>query len=62
MTEGLNNVGILVPQSGIEPVSPALEGEFNHWITREVPAYSILKVNTIHLTSLPTHPRLSVSI
>ena len=30
--------GILVPQPGIEPVSPALEAlSLNHWTAREVP-------------------------
>ena len=30
--------GILVPQPGIEPLSPALQGVFfNHWTTQEVP-------------------------
>ena len=33
--------GILVPQPGIEPVSPVMEGQcLNHWTTREVPALS----------------------
>ena len=32
--------GILVPQPGIEPVSPAVEAESpNHWTTREVPGF-----------------------
>ena len=30
--------GILVPQPGIEPMSPAMEAQsLNYWITREVP-------------------------
>ena len=30
--------GILVPQPGIEPAPPALEGQsLNHWTTREAP-------------------------
>ena len=35
--------GILVPQPGIEPVSPALEAwHCNHWTTKEVPYFSCL--------------------
>ena len=35
--------GILVPQPGIEPVSPAVEAQsLNHWSTREVPGDSLL--------------------
>ena len=35
--------GILVPQPGIEPTTPALEGGFlNHWTTREVPTLRFL--------------------
>ena len=36
--------GILVPQPGIEPASPALIGRWilNHWTTREVPGYMFL--------------------
>ena len=31
--------GILAPQLGIKPMSPALQGKlFNHWTTKEVPA------------------------
>ena len=30
--------GILVPQSGIEPTSPAC-GSLNHWTAREVPNF-----------------------
>ena len=34
----VQHVGILVPQSGIEPVAPAVEVQiFNHWTTREAP-------------------------
>ena len=29
--------GLLVSQPWIKPASPALEGRFNHWATREVP-------------------------
>ena len=30
--------GILVPQPGVGPVTPALEAQsLNHWTTREVP-------------------------
>ena len=30
--------GILVPQPGIKPMSPAMEAQsLNHWTTREVP-------------------------
>ena len=33
--------GILIPQPGIEPVSPVMEGQcLNHWTTREAPALS----------------------
>ena len=36
--------GILVPQPGIEPASPALEGwSFNHWTAREVLGLPFLK-------------------
>ena len=35
--------GILVPQPGIKPTTPALEGGFlNHWTTREVPTLRFL--------------------
>ena len=34
--------GILIPQPGIEPVSPAVEQSPNHWITREVPMFTIV--------------------
>lgn len=33
----LASCGILVPQPGIQPASPALEGGLNHWTIREVP-------------------------
>ena len=37
--------GILIPQPGIEPRSPALGvRSLNHWLTREVPS-SFLKIN-----------------
>ena len=35
------HVGILVPQPGIEPVSPELQAEnLNNWTTKEVPGSS----------------------
>ena len=35
-------MGILVPQTGIEPKPPALEAQsLNHWTTREVPLLRI---------------------
>ena len=33
---GCEACGILAPRPGIEPTPPALEGEVNHWTTREV--------------------------
>ena len=33
---GHKSHGILVPQQGIEPTPPALEGEVNHWTTRDI--------------------------
>ena len=39
---GLESCGILAPQTGIEPIPPALEGKVNHWTTREVLATHIL--------------------
>ena len=33
--------GILVPQAGIEPVTPVVEAQsLNHWTTREVLAFT----------------------
>ena len=38
--------GILVPQPGIEPMSPALKVQkLNHWTTREVPDSSVFKIS-----------------
>ena len=35
--------GILVPQSAIQPMLPALEAQtLSHWATREVPIYTLL--------------------
>ena len=34
--------GILVPQPGIEPPSPAWQGGLNHWVTRELPRIAYL--------------------
>ena len=42
--------GILVPQPGIKPPSPAVEaGSPNHWITREVPIIIIIIIQTARL-------------
>ena len=41
---------ILAPQSGIEPVPPALEDKvFNHWITGEVPILYFLNSSLLLL-------------
>ena len=41
---GFKACGILGPQAGIKPVSPALEAwSLNHWTTTEVPASNIFK-------------------
>ena len=37
---GCKACGILVPQPGIEPTHPVLEGSLNHWTTREVPRHN----------------------
>ena len=40
--------GILVPQSGIELIPPAVEARsLNHWSTREVPLNNILNNNIL---------------
>ena len=37
--------GILVPQTGLKPTAPALEGEvLNHWATREVPEINLFLI------------------
>ena len=36
--------GILVPQPGIEPLSPAVEAQsLNHWTAKEVPRFYLFK-------------------
>ena len=62
---GCTAYGILVPQSGVEPISPVLEAQsLNHWTSREVPAvanfkrsifllrYNSYKIKFIHLKSI----------
>ena len=45
--------GILVPWSGIEPLSPAVEVQsFNHWTAREVPTTFVLKIPILTRFSL----------
>ena len=45
--------GILVPRSGIGPRTPALGvWSLNHWTTREVPPFTVLKVIEIPQRSL----------
>ena len=56
--------GILVPRPGIEPTSLALQGRFfNHWTTREVPAFMFFKrMNMIQaLVNLDQPPRSGCS-
>jgi len=33
--------GTLIPQPGVEPVSPAVAQSPSHWITRDVPMFTI---------------------
>ena len=40
---GSKACGILAPRPGIEPTTPALEGEVDDWTAREVPPYYILQ-------------------
>ena len=56
--------GVLVPRPGIEPTSLALQGRFfNHWTTREVPAFMFFKrMNMIQaLVNLDQPPRSGCS-
>ena len=49
---------ILVPQSGIEPVPPAVETQsLNHWTTRE---FSSLKLFELPSCFLPLCPALDI--
>ena len=55
--------GILVPQRGFEPVSPAVQRQvLNHWTTREVPAEELLFILVVELDNTKLKIRYYESI